>query len=176
MIDLKTKLFFWFKGPQVAKLADALTELGTEWETWLKSPLTEADVSACSPEALRAHAVSRGLPRLPGETDALWRRRVRHAYTVAFESGTLRGLEAILTAYGVVAFSIQERVPGEDWDKIFITIEPGGLVGASTVVLAALFNQWGRACRRYIVATYETAPIYAAALRVEEIQMQDIAA
>jgi len=157
MIDLAAKLKFWMNGPQARAAAKAAAVFWGRVEGWLDQSLAQADIRVSTAEALRQHAEDRGVARLPGETEPLWRERVRHAITVAQNSGTRAGLEYILGVYGVTAFSIEERVAGEDWDVIRISLNPDALSGADTAVLDRVFQEWGRVCRRYVMFHLQTS-------------------
>ena len=149
------KLPFWMNGTEALKLAAASESF---W-AWVKGLLDEAakqlDISQCSMEALKAHAIDRHVERLPGESVASWRTRVQHALATAQKSGSRAGLEYILTVYGVSAFDIQERVPSQDWDIIDIVLDPDALSGASTEVLDKVFAKFGNTCRRFQSSHYQ---------------------
>ena len=157
MIDLTTRLRFWMSGPQSLAVARAARAYWARVEDWLAQALGQADIRTCTPAALRQHADDRGVTRLPGEAEALWRERVRHAITVSQNSGTRAGLEYILTVYGVSGFTIQERVAGRPWNEIQIALDPAALNGADSTVLDRIFQEWGRVCRRYVVTYYQTS-------------------
>ena len=159
MIEVKDKLPFWLKGTEPLKLAAAAKAFFTRWETWLNEVPAQADIANCSPVALELHAWERGIARLPGESEALWRERVRHAITTAVESGSKKGLKFILGVYGVLNFQVLERVVGDDWDIVRIELDPVSL-SADSVLLGRIFNEWGRVCRRYIVSYTVAVPVH----------------
>ena len=148
MIELKNKLPFWFAGPEALKLSASAQAFWARWEAWLGEVAPQADIRVCSAGALALHAADRGVTRLPGEPEALWRDRVLHALLVAIESGSRSGLEAILTAFGLQNFSITERAPEQDWDVVQIDLHPKQLTLDSDR-LTQVLCQWGRLCRRY---------------------------
>ena len=159
MIEIKDKLPFWLKGPEALKLAAAVKAFFTRWENWLGEVAPQADIANCSPAALELHAWERGVARLPGESEALWRERVRHAITAAIESGSKKGLELILGVHGVLNFQVLERVEGDDWDIVRIELDPVSL-SADSDLLGKIFTEWGRVCRRYIISYTVPVPVY----------------
>ena len=163
MIEIFDSLKFWLKGPETRKWADAHKAFFARWESWLNEVLTQADLQNCSAAALDVHAWDRDLERLPGEPDALWRDRVRHAIDIAARGGVRAGLDAALAYYGLSGFTIFERDPlfGDDT----IRIEPGSNPW-DPVLLRKILERRGRACRVYVVGTAHEAPLYVGAFGI----------
>lgn len=147
-IEIRKNLAFWFPGAEVLKLADAAKATWERWEAWLNEAVAQADIANASLAALELHAVDRSIDRLPGETEAIWRDRVKSAFTSASEAGSRKGLEQILAAHGVLNFSVEERVPGLDWDIVLVNIDPDSL-SIDSAVLLLIFARWGRPTRRF---------------------------
>jgi hypothetical protein len=175
VIDPKDRLPFWFAGPEALKLATAARASWARWETWLGEVAPQADIRVCSAVALALHAADRGVTRLPGESEALWRNRVLHALTTAVESGSRAGLELILATYGVQNFSVAERVAGLDWDVVVVELDPD-VISADTTLLDRIFAEWGRVCRRYQITHTVTTPAYHASSMTDELQHVEVAA
>jgi len=175
MIDLGAKLPFWLAGTQTKRAALALAAWWGRAETWLNEAATQASIADCSAEAVAAHARDRAIERLPGESLAIWRGRTQHALTTVIEAGSLAGLNFILTTFGVIGFSVLERVPGQDWDIIEIRLEPTALNGADTTLLDRIFHKWGRVCRRYVIAHIDPAVAYVSSQPVDELQHVEVA-
>jgi hypothetical protein len=175
VIDPKDRLPFWFAGPEAFRLASAARAFWQRWETWLGEVAPQADIRVCSTSALALHAADRGVTRLPGESEALWRNRVLHALTTAVESGSRAGLELILATYGVQNFSVAERVPGLDWDVVVVELDPD-VISADTTLLDRIFAEWGRVCRRYQITHTVTTPAYHASSMTDELQHVEVAA
>jgi hypothetical protein len=154
MIDLYALLPFWLKGEEIRKLADAFRAVWALWIARLDLALLQADIRFCCEAALALHAEDRQVPRHPGEPLELWRNRVLHAFTAAKEAGSRRGLEFILGVHGVLDFIVSERVPGEDWDIVFVELDPVSF-STDTAILDRIFERWGRTCRRHFV-TFKT--------------------
>ena len=175
MLDLAATLRWWMAGPEAKALAKASGDYWARPEDWLGQATDQLDIATCTSEALRAHAADRQIARLPGEPEDLWRKRVLHAVTVARESGSRAGLEAILDAYGVLGYSILERQPGVDWDIIEVRLDPDQLNGATTTLLDRIFHEWGRVCRRYVVTHITEAPTYLIGSEVTEMTYNGVA-
>jgi hypothetical protein len=156
MIDPRTLLPFWLSGSQAVKLADAAAAFFARWETWIDEALAQASIADCSSAALAEHAIDRGIDRLPGEAEAVWRNRIQHAFAAARDAGSRAGIEAILTAHGLTDFTIIERDPGQDWDVIQVILNPAQL-SLDSENLTRVLNRWGRLCRRYSVGYDMTA-------------------
>ena len=120
MIDLKKSLPFWLNKPEITLWATAKQLFWERAEIWLDDVLGEADLATCSATALELHAWGRALRRIPGEPDALWRTRVRHAIDIAQRAGVRKGLDDALAYYGLTSFAVIERDPafGEDTVRI----------------------------------------------------------
>ena len=175
MIDPKDRLPFWFAGTEALNLAAAARAFWARWEAWLGEVAPQADIRVCSAAALALHAADRGVTRLPGESESLWRNRVLHALTTAVESGSRAGLELILATYAVQNFSVSERVPGLDWDVVVVELDPDTL-SADTGVLDRIFAEWGRVCRRYQITHTTVAPAYWIGAATDELQHVETAA
>ncbi len=174
MIDLSPRLPFWLNGDQAKKAALSAQAFWAEVETWLLQSVAQVDIRTCSSKALAYHADTRGIVRLPGESEALFRQRVRHAVTTAIESGSRSGLEFILSVYGVVGFDVQERVPGLDWDVVQITLSPDAL-SVDSDLLDKILHRWGRVCRRYVVTHVVTSPLRIQPVAWQEVQYTGVA-
>lgn len=96
MIDIKSKLPFWLSGSQALKFATAAKAFFTRWENWINEALAQASIADSSPAALEEHAVFRGIDRLPGEPETVWRVRVQNAFEAARKAGSRKGFEEIL--------------------------------------------------------------------------------
>ena len=175
MIAIRERLPFWLAGPEAANLAGAAQSFWQHLEAWLAGVAPQADIRVCSAAALALHAADRGITRLPGEPETLWRARVLHALTTAVESGSRAGLELILATYGVQNFSVAERVAGLDWDVVVVELDPDTL-SADTGVLDRIFAEWGRVCRRYQITHTVTTPAYHASSMTDELQHVETAA
>ena len=174
MIDLVDRLRWWLAGTQSRALARAAEAYWGRAEDWLDEAVAQVDIATCSNEALRAHARDRTIARLPGEAEALWRDRVRHAVTVAREAGSRAGLEYILQVYGVSNFAVRERVAGLDWDIVLVELDSTTL-SADSDVLQRVFAEWGRVCRRYAPAHRVTVPSWWHPAVVQEAQYVGVA-
>ena len=159
MITIKDKLPFWLKGSQALKLAAACQTFWERWETWLNEAEEQASITDCSIGALEQHADDRSIDRLPGESETVWRNRVKNAFIAARDAGSLSGFETILTAHGVTNYTVEERVAGLDWDIILVNLDPDGLSIDSTI-LNQIFSRWGRPTRRFSAGHEVISPVY----------------
>ena len=174
MISIRNLLPFWLSGPEALKLARAVEAYWLRLEDALWNALRQVDIAQCSSAALALHAEDRGVTRLPGEPEALWRQRVQHALTTSIESGSRAGLEKILATYGVKNFSVLERQPDNDWDVVEITLDPDAL-SADTGLLDRIFAEWGRICRRHVITHTLPSAVYPISLMTDEQQHVEIA-
>lgn len=169
MERLRDRLPFWLSGREASALADAAQQCWEQAQGWLREALAQTDIRYCSLKALERHAADRGIVRLPGESEALWRRRTRTAITQAREAGSKRGLEQLLAAYGAQRFSIVECPADCTWDIVEIQISEARS-SVPSPVLDEVLRQWGRVGRRFVYRHSTPVPVWGIAMSTGELQ------
>ncbi|MBY7857048.1 phage tail protein [Vibrio fluvialis] len=118
---------------------------------WLVFPLQQVDPLTCSEKLLSLKAWDANITRFRGESDTLFRKRVKYAYRNAKDAGSKAGFAAIFERMGVDILNQRERITEADWDVIAIDV-PDTTTENDVGLISQLIRQYGRTCRRYEVA------------------------
>lgn len=143
------------KEGEIYKIGKVIELLINDLSGWYQEAAIQLNIDTCHDEIVDLYAWESHLYQVRGESKDLFRLRVKNAFLTAQESGYKHGLEKILTEHGVSNFTVQERVPGEDWDKIYIEFDNEELLNVPSEVLDQILQEWGRTCRRYITSFIE---------------------
>ena len=149
---LKLSLPFWLDGIELAKLKAAAQSWWGKVEDWLRWPLLQLDAETCHQSVLDLLAWQRDIQRFHGESNRLYRLRVRYAFINAVDAGSTAGMVRIFERLGVGYVELEERVDGMDWDIILMHLSDTQL-SENPVLLRVLMQQYGRTCRRYDFVT-----------------------
>lgn len=147
------KLPFWLCGGENPKILVAAAAWWIIVQNWLLWPLNQLDAKKCEEVILSLHAWARRVSRLDGESIELYRKRIIFAYANAADSGSTEGFKAIFERLEIGYLEIDERVDGEDFDMVFLTLSDSQLA-QNTDLLNQLIREYGRTCRRYILTTF----------------------
>lgn len=148
MAETQIKLPFWFSGTEVTKLANAAGRWFDALMGWAIWPVQQMDPETCTETVLNLIAWQRDIDRFPGEPLALYRLRVKYAYANAVDSGSVAGFKRILNRLGVGYVEIEERIPGQDWDIVDVSLSDSQLAD-NQALLEVILQHYGRTCRRY---------------------------
>ena len=146
----------WLNRGKAKQLAETLQLWWVQVESWLVFPLAQIDPDTCTVKTLDLIALPRGVDRFVGESESLYRNRVKYAFINAKDAGTTAGFERIMQRLGVGQVETRERIPGEDWDVIYIDLDDSQLA-ANADLLRVLIQTYGRTCRRYRLSTISSA-------------------
>ncbi|WP_376766093.1 hypothetical protein [Acerihabitans arboris] len=138
----------WMGGSQPAAIAASCAEFWGRVRDWLYWPLNQMDPLTCTVSILNLIAYQRDIDRFEGEPLALYRLRVKWAFTNAQDSGSYEGFGRIFERLGIGSIQQFERQPGVDWDVIIIRVSDGQLAANSTL-MNEIVRKYGRTCRRY---------------------------
>lgn len=148
IINLK----FWEGEGELSKLAS----IGEQWwdkvETWLNWLGGQSDMQTAPLEIVNLIAWQRDVTRLNGESELMYRKRVKYALANAKDSGTKAGFARIWQRLGLGTLEQRERIEGQDWDIIGLTIDET-TIGEYQGILETIIRQYGRTCRRYTLET-----------------------
>ncbi|MGZ5025710.1 MAG: hypothetical protein ACXWE9_00945 [Methylobacter sp.] len=139
---------FWLEGVELVKLRDAATAYWARIEAWIRWPLTQFDALTCSEGVLNLLAYQRDIRRFKDEPLDLFRKRVAFAYANAEDAGSKAGFIAIFQRLGIGALTIDERIPGLDWDIVHLQVSDQQL-STYQLLLNQIVVQYRRTCRRY---------------------------
>ncbi|MCM2317943.1 MAG: phage tail protein [Pseudomonas sp.] len=149
---LKLSLPFWLDGIELGKLKAAAQSWWGKVEGWLRWPLLQLDPETCHLTVLDLLAWQRDITRFVGESESLYRLRVRYAFSNAVDAGSTAGIKRIFQRLGVGYVELEERFDPVDWDVIRLHLTDAQL-SRSPTLLRVITQQYGRTCRRYEFAT-----------------------
>ncbi len=118
---------------------------------WLLFPLQQVDALTCSEKVLNLKAWDANINRFSGETEAIFRKRVKFAFQNAKDAGSKAGFAAIFERMDLTILDQRERVSEVDWDVIAIDV-PETTTENDVQLFSQLIRQYGRTCRRYEIA------------------------
>jgi len=144
----RISLPFWMGGEKAKRLASAAHEWFERLGQWAATPLRMLDPMTCSPRVLDLLAWQRSVTPYAGEPERLYRLRVAHAYANARDAGDTAGWKRIFKRLELGPVSLDERVDGQDWDIINVTVNAQSL-SAFQGAMDLLVDEYGRTCRRY---------------------------
>lgn len=149
---LKLSLPFWLDGVELTKLKAAAQSWWTKAEDWIRWPMLQLDAETCHLSVLDLLAWQRDIQRFHGESERLYRLRVKFAFINAVDAGSSAGMVRIFERLGVGYVELEERVDGMDWDIVLLHLSDTQL-SENPVLLRVLMQQYGRTCRRYDFVT-----------------------
>lgn len=168
------KLPFWQDGAQLAKLTQAARNWWDQVETWLSWPTTQFDPLTCAAPMLVLLAYQRDVDRYAGETEELFRKRVKFAYINAEDSGYKAGFSRIFERLGIGYVEQQERFDAINWDVIGLVMSDQQISDNPTLLMQIVLK-YGRTCRRYTFATIDPLPVTAPAFAVGHVYSYHVA-
>lgn len=156
----KIKLRFWQDQTggtlnRIGNAAERWWSRITEYLSWLNSQI---DAETAPLELLELLAWQRDIDRLPGEDEALYRKRVKYALANAIDAGSKSGFERIWNRLGLGEISQTERFDAENWDVIRLQIDEY-IFGKYLGLFETLLSQYGRTCRRYEFESRAVTPL-----------------
>ena len=163
----KPSLSFWMDGQEAQKLCRAAR---TFWQKVADAaiwPARQCNPLECSLPILDLIAWQRCIARYPGEPERLYRLRVAHAYANAVDAGQTSGWGRIFRRLELGAVGLEERVPGQDWDRVGIVCDDSQFPDLQNV-LEIIVEDYGRTCRRYYFVSRVGLPLWGHAAQFEE--------
>jgi hypothetical protein len=153
---IKLELPFWLDGAEATKLKATAQAWWESVEGWLRWPLLQMDAETCHLTILDLLAWQRDITRFRGESEALFRLRVKYAFVNAVDAGSVAGFQRIFLRLGIGTLRIAERQPDRDWDIVQLHLSDQQL-SDNPALLDMIIHQYGRTCRRYEFVT--TTPV-----------------
>lgn len=138
----------WMNQNEVGKMATVAHKWFSLLGEYALLPLKQLDPMTCRERSLDLVAERRDITRFKDEPLSLYRLRVHHAYANAVDSGSVAGFKRIFERLGIGYVEIAERMDGQDWDVINITMSDTQLAENESL-LDVLIQHYGRTCRRY---------------------------
>lgn len=145
---IKINLPFWLDGDEITKLKTSAQAWWNSVENWMRWPLLQMDAETCHLAVLDLLAWQRDITRFRGESETLFRLRVKYAFINAVDAGSVAGFQRIFQRLGIGTVRISERQPDRDWDIVQLHLSDQQL-SENPALLDMIIHQYGRTCRRY---------------------------
>ena len=156
-MKLKIKLPVWMNRGEPLKLAQSAVKYWESIYQWLKFPILQFDPITCDERLLFLYAFQRDVKRLNNESLELYRKRIKHAFANACDSGSVVGFKNIFERLEIGTVQILERQHGYDWDVIILRLSDNQLTN-NRELLTEIIRQYGRTCRRYFFEIVHVQP------------------
>ena len=145
----RIKLRFWQgAGPVLTGIAGVFDRWWDKVRGWIDFCLAPADARTAPMPLVNLLAWERGITRLFGEPENLYRLRVYYAFLNAKDAGQKAGFERIFQRLKIELNGQAERVDDDNWDVIFLESNDD-LFTSVPGLFGALTESYGRTCRRY---------------------------
>ena len=171
---IKIDLPFWLDGDEITKLKASAQAWWETVEGWMRWPLLQMDAETCHLAVLDLLAWQRDITRFRGESESLYRLRVKYAFINAIDAGSVAGFKRIFQRLGIGEVRISERQPDRDWDIVQLHLSDEQL-SDNPALLDMVVNQYGRTCRRYEFVTTTELAISVTAYEINNDQMTLVA-
>lgn len=171
---IKLELPFWLGGAELTKLQVSAQAWWETVEHWVGWPLRQLDAETCHIAVLDLLAWQRDISRFRGESESLYRLRVKYAFINAVDAGSVAGFKRIFQRLGIGEVRISERQPDRDWDIVQLHLDDQQL-SDNPALLDMIVHQYGRTCRRYEFVTTTAVSISVTAYEVGNDQLTMVA-
>jgi len=171
---IKIELPFWLGGAELTKLQVSAQAWWETVEHWVGWPLRQLDAETCHVAVLDLLAWQRDISRFRGESESLYRLRVKYAFVNAVDAGSVSGFKCIFQRLGIGDVRIKERQPDRDWDIVQLHLDDQQL-SDNPALLDMVIHQYGRTCRRYEFVTTTELAISVTAYEINNDQMTLVA-
>lgn len=155
---IKIELPFWLDGEQLGKLTAGARQWWDRAETWIAWPRTQLDPLTCAVPLLNLLAYQRDVQRFNGESELLFRKRVKFAYINNEDAGHKAGFVRIFERLGLGHLDQIERFDETNWDVIKLVLTDIQ-ISENPELLMDIVMKYGRTCRRYTFFTEDPLPI-----------------
>lgn len=149
MTHERIRLRFWQSGERLTQISNLLDEWFDRMQASFKKVAFDTDPETCSYSLAVLTGRARGIERLPGEPEPLFRRRVKYALSNALNAGSAAGFEVIFRNLGLGSIEQEERRVDADWDIIFITVDESVFALMPEALFGEIVRLHGLTCRRY---------------------------
>lgn len=149
-------LKFW----QSAGNLSAYKDFISKWFEWaqgvIETPIKQYDAESVSFFILNLMAYEKGIERFDGESDELYRKRVKYADANMQDAGTQAGLQRIWERLELGYLEISERIDDRDWDIVELRVTDDQ-ISEHANLLDIVVKNYGLTCRRYEITTMTIA-------------------
>ena len=158
MNRIPIKLKFWQDGSKLSKIASISEKVFSNFEKPLKMVTKAIDVEKANIELVKIIGWGRGIDPFQGESEKLYRKRVKYALQNSQDAGCVNGFSKIWKRLGLGTLTQKERVDKDEWDVIQLEIDEA-VFWEYQFLLDSLIQLYGRTCRRYVLSTVSTSTL-----------------
>ncbi|WP_372942737.1 hypothetical protein [Shewanella sp.] len=157
-----TKMPYWLARPasELDKLRKGAVRFWQRVEDALAWPAKQLDPMTASLELVHLLAWERDIEQIQGETEAVYRTRVKYALKFAKGAGSKDGWYYMFKKLGTPWITIDERVSETDWDVVSLQLLDSDLAERAGLI-DNICRQYGRTTRRYQFDTIASMPLVA---------------
>ena len=162
---MRIHLRFWQSGRELAATAKVLRLAWDKILCLLIHLRAVTDAEKCPMGILHLLAYQRGIERLPGEDESLYRRRVKWALDNALDAGSPAGFARIWERLGLGKIVQEERSLADEWDVILVDVDDSKFAPYRGL-FEELVRLYGRTCRRYRLRDKSEPVVISVAVRM----------
>jgi hypothetical protein len=157
-----TKLPYWLAKPasELDKLRKGAVLFWQRFSDLLAWPAKQLCPMTAELELVHLLAWERDIEQLVGETETLYRTRVKYALKFAKGAGSKEGWYYMFEKLGTPWITIDERVSETDWDVVSLQLLDSDLAERAGLI-ENITRQYGRTTRRYQFDTIASMPLVA---------------
>ncbi|MGS0691174.1 hypothetical protein [Shewanella sp. 30m-9] len=157
-----TKMPYWLARPasEIDKLRQGAVLFWQRFADLLAFPSKQLDPMTAELALVHLLAWERDIEQIPGETEQLYRTRVKFALKFAKGAGSKEGWYYMFEKLGTPWITIDERVSETDWDVVSLQLLDSDLAERAGLI-DNICRQYGRTTRRYQFDTIASMPLVA---------------
>lgn len=155
-----TKMKNWLARPgsELDKLRKGAVRFWQRFVEMLQFPAKQLDPMTAELEFVHLLAWERDIAQIPGESELIYRTRVKYALPFAKGAGSKAGWLEMFNKLGIPQLTIDERFSEIDWDVVDLQFLDADL-GSRQALIDYICRQYGRTTRRYQLSTIAIMPV-----------------
>lgn len=160
--DSLTKMPYWLARPatELDKLRKGAVRFWQRLSDLLAFPAKQLDPMTAELALVHLLAWERDIEQIQGETEEVYRTRVKYALKFAKGAGSKEGWYFMFEKLGTPWITIDERVSDTDWDVVSLQLLDSDLAERAGLI-DNICRQYGRTTRRYQFDTIASMPLIA---------------
>ena len=154
ILSALTKMPYWLAKPlsELDKLRLATVTFWQRLSNLLTWPAEQIDPMTAELELVHLLAWERNIKQIIGETEILYRTRVKYALRFAKSAGSIEGWHNMFETLGMPWVTIEERLAYTEWDVISLKVTDIDLAERLGLI-ENITREYGRTTRRYQYTT-----------------------
>lgn len=163
VLEELTKLPYWLAKPfsELNKIRKASIVFWQRFNDFLAWPLQQIDPMTAELELVHLLAWERDITEIFGETETIYRTRVKNALKFARAAGSVDGWQTMFEDLGMPWVKLEERLTYLDWDIVSLKVTDLDLAERLGLI-ENITRKYGRTTRRYHYTTIADLEIVAA--------------